>query len=1047
MKNLFSIVQLVVFSQLFAFASMADAEVRTLSVYPDHVGLPTARSRVQLVVTGIDRAGNAIDLTRQATYRASDPALRVSDHGVVTTHADGDFTLEVSAGDKSLNLEVTSRGQTESDPIRFRSETAAVLTKQGCNAGSCHGSPRGKGGFSLSLFAFDPELDKKNLVRSGFNRRTNVYEPEQSLLLRKPLLRAPHVGGKRLRLADAAYDTLYHWILEGANDDSADAPDCIGIEVHPGPNRILRAPAIDQQLLVLAHFSDGTRRDVTHIATYDTSGKEVVHADADGLVRGKERGQAAITVRYLQYLKSVYFTVQRDVDGFVWKEVPEFNYVDQLVNKRLRLLQYEAGDTCTDNVFLRRVFLDLTGLLPTREEAHRFIADRDPEKRSGLIDRLLANDSFAYYQGLRMADLMRVNPEILTDGRAHLFADWIAESIASNKPFDEMTRVMLTASGDTLEVAPANYFAAITETRQMAEATAQIFMGSRIQCARCHNHPFENWTQNDYYSFGSVFHGLRTEGTSIQLASNNMMANPRTGQLMKPWGMDPDKAKRFTSGNLLDARDDFVHWLTSPENDYFSRVEVNRIWAHLFGRGIVDPIDDFRSSNPPANVELLAALAEDFVSSGYDRKHIFRVICNSQTYQRTSSSTPQNERDEELFSRQQVRLLTAEQLLDAIGYTTGQLASIEKINAIIRQLRNDMVPVEKELEQNQAAWETEQRLALERATFHQGSWWHAGPYGKDEGNKLADADEVIVKPQPPEDNLVVDVSHQPGGRSWEWKKDWQLGSRVNFEKSELQVRYVYTSVYANKPFRALMRCIADDGMKVWHNGTVSYENPQIDASDENQTSEVELHEGWNHFLIKVANKGGEYHFTFNIEYISDANDGDFIPADVAGYAAEILRIPEDQRTVQQHRVLRHYYIERDGRLPKMREQIMQSGRMEFATQRPYPAGDDFLKAFGQPERSSPCVCERGKEPTLEQALQLLNGKMVYERVLRSVEVYGNLENEQLVDQLYYSALSRNASHEERSVIEKHLNEAENRTDAIQDVVWALINSQEFMFQH
>lgn len=1044
MKNLFLITPLILIS---AFTHWANAEIRTLYVFPERVELRSARSRMQLVVTGIDQEGNAVDLTRQASYQPHDSAVQIAPHGIVTTDADGHFSLEVSSGGQSVTLEVISEGQTDPDPIRFRSETAAVLTKQGCNAGSCHGSPRGKGGFSLSLFAFDPELDKKNLVRSGFNRRTNIYEPEQSLILRKPLLQVPHVGGKKLRPTDVAYETLYNWILEGAKDDPDGTPECIGIEVHPNTEQILRAPAIQQQLLVLAHFDDGTSRDVTRIATYDSSSSDVIDADPEGLVHGQERGQGAITVRYLQYLESVYFTVRRKVDGFVWKDIQEYNYVDRAVNNRLKLLQYEAGDTCSDSVFIRRVFLDLTGLLPTHAEALQFLSDRSPEKRSNLIDQLLASDSFAYYQGLLIADLMRVNPEVLTEGRAHLFADWIAESIAANRPFDEMTRSLLTASGDTKEVAPANYFAAITGTRETAEATAQIFMGSRIQCARCHNHPFENWTQNDYYSIGTVFHGIQTEGTSIKLASNRMMANPRTGQSMKPWGMKPEKADQFASGQLVDARDDFVHWLTSSDNDYFSRVEVNRIWAHLFGRGIVNPVDDFRSSNPPSNVELLEVLAQDFVTHQYDRKHIFRVICNSQTYQRTSQTTSQNERDDELFSHQQVRLLTAEQLMDAIGYLTGQLTSVEKINQVIRQLRNKAAVIEQEIHPNQPGWEAEQQDSLTKAAFHQGSWWHVGPYGKDHGHKLNHADEALIKAQPPEDNLMADITDQPGGLSWEWKKDWQLGTPVDFGENGLQVRYVYTRIYANQPLRVLMQCSADDGIKVWHDDMVVFENPQIETPEKTHTTDLELHEGWNRFLIKVTNKGGEYRFQFNMEYLDEENRDNFDLIDVAGYAAEILRTPPEQRTLQQGKLLRSYYIEQDGRLPKIQEQITNSGRMDFATQRPYPTRSGFLKAFGQPQRASPCVCERESEPTLEQALQLLNGQTVYDRVMHSVEVFENLENTPLVDQLYYTAFSRNASSEERRIIEKHLTDTENRNDAIQDVVWAIINSQEFMFQH
>ena len=382
------------------------------------------------------------------------------------------------------------------------------------------------------------------------------------------------------------------------------------------------------------------------------------------------------------------------------------------------------------------------------------------------------------------------------------------------------------------------------------------------------------------------------------------------------------------------------------------------------------------------------------------------MICNSQTYQRTSQTTSQNERDEELFSHQQVRLLTAEQLMDAIGYLTGQLTSVETINQVIRQLRNKASVIKQEIHHNQPDWEAEQQDSLAKTAFFQGSWWHVGPYGKDHGHKLNHADEALIK-----------------------------------------ARYVYTRIYANQPLRVLMQCSADDGMKVWHDNRVVFENPQLETPEKNQTTEVSLHKGWNRFLIKVTNKGGAYRFRFNLEYLDEGNGLNFTPIDVAGYAAEILRTPPEQRTLQQGKLLRSYYIEQDGRLPKIQKQISNSGRMDFATQRPYPIRSGFLKAFGQPQRASPCVCERESEPTLEQALQLLNGQTVYERVMDSVEVFENLKNTPLVDQLYYTAFSRNASSEERQVIEKYLTDTENRNDAIQDVVWAIINSQEFMFQH
>ncbi|HEX3725274.1 MAG TPA: DUF1549 domain-containing protein, partial [Pirellulales bacterium] len=492
--------------------------------------------------------------------------------------------------------------------------------------------------------------------------------------------------------------------------------------MHPSAGRLMRFPHVQQQLSVLAHFSDGSVHDVTAISTYGTIHRSVATVDANGLVTGVERGQAAITVRYLEHVQCVYFTVVRDVPGFAWADPPEANYVDRLVDQKLRQLQYLPSGVCSDSVFLRRVYLDLTGLLPPLEEARAFLADRAADKRARRIDQLLASTEFARFWGLQTADLMRVSQQTLQTDRAELFSQWIVESYRKNMPFDEFAKGILLASGDTHTVAPANYFEAVPKNQDIIETTAQIFMGSRINCAKCHNHPFENWTQNDYYRIGAVFSRVKVGHDTITLADSGEMRNPTSGEIMLPWGAE--SAPRGTVP--ADRRQVFVHWLTKPGNPFFARVAVNRIWAQLLGRGIVHPVDDFRSSNPPANAPLLDALANDFEAHGYDRKAIIRTICNSHTYQRSTETNRFNESDQALFSHYLVRRLSAEQLSDAIGYATQALPTTSGVEADLTERKAALEKRLAALPGEFAAWEAAIAKRLAAVPFWTGQWHSVG---------------------------------------------------------------------------------------------------------------------------------------------------------------------------------------------------------------------------------------------------------------------------------------------------------------------------------
>jgi hypothetical protein len=644
-----------------------------IEAYPKVVRLTSARQRMRLVITGVYQDGSERDLTRAAQLTSDNLAVAAIQEGIVVPRADGQATVAVRVGNWQVTVPVAVSHQGRPDPVSFRHDTLPALTKLGCNAGACHGSPSGKGGFALSMLGYDPEADALALVYADGNRRTNILEPEKSLLLRKPTLRVAHGGGLRLRPTDPAYRVLCQWIAEGCRLDHPDSPRCVRVEVYPPCGRVVRRPAHTQQLHVLAHFSDGSDRDVTALASYTSSDDQVASVTAEGLVVGASRGTAAISVRYLDEVVSRDFTFVEEVPDFVWSNPPAANYVDDLVYEQLRLLSYLPAETCSDQVFLRRVSLDVTGLLPTVEETRAFLDDRSVDKRARLIDRLLHGADYARFWSHQLADLLRVNPTRLTDKGARTYFDWIVHSVASNMPLDQFATALLTASGNTAENPPANYYRAVPDANAAAETTAQLFLGIRIACARCHNHPFERWTQDNYYGLAAVFQRVGRKRADdgalfVYSARTGETRQPRSGRDVKPWL--PLKGEAVV-GPREDRREVFARWLTAPNNPFFARVEVNRLWARLLGRGIVEPVDDFRTTNPPANAKLLDALAQDFVSHGFDRRHILRVILNSRTYQQQTTKNRFNRLDEKYFSSARARLLSAEQLLDAVSRVTA----------------------------------------------------------------------------------------------------------------------------------------------------------------------------------------------------------------------------------------------------------------------------------------------------------------------------------------------------------------------------------------
>ncbi len=559
------------------------------------------------------------------------------------------------------------------DRIPFHEGVLAALSRQGCSAGACHGSPTGKGGFRLSLRGFDPLLDEQTLIREDFGRRVNPHDPDSSLVLLKPLMAVSHGGGQKLRKTDPAFAILRDWIAQGARPDSAGTVASLKIEVQP-KQTALRHPAWSQRLRVVGHFSDGSARDLTHLAVFSSSDESVASVSTDGLVSGIGRGEATILVRYLDHIDTVSFLFHEDVPGFSWTEPPHQNFIDEHTFAKLKKLQLAPAELSSDYEFIRRVYLDTIGLLPTRAEVEAFATNAASDKRNELIDRLLARPEFAEQLAQRWADVLRVKSGRMGTAGAYKLHRWLVAAMERNMPYDEFVRTLLTAEGSTLANPPAGFYRAAVDTNECAEATAQLFLAARIQCAKCHNHPFDRWSQDQYHGLGAFFARIQRKTTSVDgetlifAAASGETIQPRTGKVVPP-GV-PEKAE-FAGQEQTDRRKQLASWLASPDNRLFAKVGANRIWGWLFGRGIVEPVDDLRDSNPPANAELLDALAAEFARSGFDQKHLVQMILRSRTYQLSSRATGQTEKHAKYFAVYPARVLPAEQLVDAISQVTG----------------------------------------------------------------------------------------------------------------------------------------------------------------------------------------------------------------------------------------------------------------------------------------------------------------------------------------------------------------------------------------
>ncbi|MBA4062460.1 MAG: hypothetical protein C0501_01900 [Isosphaera sp.] len=553
----------------------------------------------------------------------------------------------------SLLLLLFASPASAADALHFENDVLPILGRHGCSASGCHGKAEGQGGFKLSVFASDPEADYAALVKEGRGRRLSPTAPDDSLLLRKGTGRAAHGGGTRLPVGGDDYRTLRAWVAAGMPFGPADAPRVVGLRVEPA-ERVMGQKA-EQRLTVTARYSDGSEKDVTRHARFQSNAEAVAGVSAAGVVTTRDvPGEAAVMAAYLGEVGVFRVVVPRPGEA-VKNALPQFNVIDALVDAKLARLNVAPSAVCDDADFLRRVFLDLTGSLPTADEARAFLADQAKDKRAKLVEALLARPGFADLWALRWADLLRVDRQVLGHQRAHLYYTWVRDAVAANKPFDEFARELVTAEGPPTEVGPANFFKVVTRPGELAGTVSQVFLGVRIACAECHHHPFDRWKQSDYHGMAAFF-------------ALGPVAHPRTGKPVFAHALGMDMPAANPAG---DRRLPLADWMTKPDNPYFARNLANRTWAWLLGRGLVEPVDDVRATNPPSNPELLDALAKFTVENGYDVRKLIVLITSSRVYQSSAAPNATNEKDDRNFSRAYFKRPDAEVLLDIIGQALG----------------------------------------------------------------------------------------------------------------------------------------------------------------------------------------------------------------------------------------------------------------------------------------------------------------------------------------------------------------------------------------
>lgn len=648
--------------------------LKSIAVLPENVKLAGANAKLPFIVTGTYSDGAQRDLTRFAKFTSKNRrVVTISAAGMAAAVDNGSSIIQAEVAGKKAQTSLTIQDTHRANSVHFINDLIPMFTRMGCNSGSCHGSLNGQNGFKLSLFGYDPEADYQMVVKEANGRRVNTAKPEESLILLKPTFVVAHGGGMRFEKDTLEYRMLHDWIRAGAPFD-AKSPRIERITVLPS-ERVLVGRGERQQLVVLGQLSDGTTKDLTSDVKYISNDEGIAIVDAQGRISAQNSGETAVMARALGQVALSRVMVITSPPMRNYPVIPTSNYVDEQVFAKLRKLNIVPADLCTDSEFVRRAYLDAIGRVPTLEESKAFLSDANPDKRRKLIDSLLERPEYADLWAVVWGDLLRNSRRYVLEKGAYAFQRWLHDSMAANKPLDQFARELLTAVGSGYREGPPNYYRVSTTPEDLAITTSQVFMGVRIECAHCHNHPLEKWTQEDFYGMAAFFPRVRRKGSEQLNESIIYLIN--RGELNHPKNKKPVKPK-FLGGppikdgdDARDRREVLADWLTSPDNPYFARAMANRIWRQLMGRGIVEPVDDFRSTNPPVNAPLLDALAKDLIANQYNAKALIRTVMHSRTYQLSAQTNATNRDDTTQFSRRYLKKLTAEQLLDAIAQVTG----------------------------------------------------------------------------------------------------------------------------------------------------------------------------------------------------------------------------------------------------------------------------------------------------------------------------------------------------------------------------------------
>ncbi|MBA2115380.1 DUF1549 domain-containing protein [Bremerella alba] len=659
----------------------AIAEDSSLVILPEQIQLRTTHDRQLVVVQRQEGEQRLGQVANGLEWTSADPSVATIEAGIVHPVSNGTTTLSVKAGDQTATVPVVVSGQEEPTRYRFREDVLPILSKRDCNAGGCHGALAGKGGFRLSLNGYDPDSDYFNIVKQDKGRRVEFAAPEVSLLLNKPSTTVPHKGGLKLPRDSEDFQVVAEWIAHGAIPPDSD--DAVTERLEVFPDAAIQKIGESQQFSVRAYYSDGTSRDVTRWVRWSSTNDTVSQVNDQGLATIMGPGEGAIVAWYDSKLAIARTTVpySASTDKSALASVDDRkprSFIDEHIDVQLQRLNLVASPNCTDTEFLRRAYLDTIGRIPTLQETRNYLADTSADKRDKLIETLLESPEFVDYWSYKWSDMLMLNGTLLRPAALKAYYQWIHEHVEKNTPWDQMVREIVTSTGESTENGATNFFALSQTPEEMTENASQAFMGLSIGCAKCHNHPLEKWTNDQYYAMANIFSRVKAKGwggesrngdgaRTLYVSTSGELVQPRTGKPQRPTPLDGEP---IAFDNPEDRRIKFAHWLTSPDNPYFAKAITNRVWANFYGVGLVEEVDDLRISNPPSNSDLLDAATQHVIDSKFDLKSLMRTILQSNAYQRSSKPIAGNQAESRFYSRYYPRRIMAEVLHDAVVQVT-----------------------------------------------------------------------------------------------------------------------------------------------------------------------------------------------------------------------------------------------------------------------------------------------------------------------------------------------------------------------------------------